>query len=45
MASTDWDAWHDDYADPTSQLAQRLQVVQRAIEDTSTRRPRGTYGS
>ena len=32
MASTDWDAWHDDYADPTSPLAQRLQVVQRAIE-------------
>ena len=32
MASTDWDAWHDDYADPTSQLAQRLRVVRRAIE-------------
>ena len=33
MSSTDWDAWHDDYADPDSPLSQRLAVVQRHIRE------------
>lgn len=28
---TDWNAWHDAYADPDSSLSQRLRVVQRHI--------------
>lgn len=33
MSSTDWDAWHDDYADPGSPLSQRLAVVQQHVRD------------
>lgn len=29
--TTDWSAWHADYADPTSLLSERLRVVQRHI--------------
>lgn len=29
--STDWEAWHDDYADPTSALSARLAVVRSEI--------------
>lgn len=30
---TDWDAWHDDYADPASALSERLRVVQTHIDE------------
>jgi hypothetical protein len=30
-ATTDWDAWHDDYADESSALSRRLRVVQSHI--------------
>jgi hypothetical protein len=30
--TTDWDAWHDGYADPGSLLSERLRVVQAHIE-------------
>ena len=33
MGSTDWDAWHEDYADPGSNLSERLDVIQRLIAD------------
>lgn len=33
MGSTDWDAWHADYADPDSALSERLEVVRRLIRD------------
>lgn len=39
---TDWDAWHQDYADPASTLSERLRVVQQHISDwldESTPRP------
>lgn len=32
-AKTDWEAWHADYGDPSSLLAERLRVVQRHIAD------------
>lgn len=32
ISPTDWDAWHDDYADPASPLSERLRVVQRQID-------------
>ena len=32
-SSTDWDAWHDDYADPASPLSERLRVVQGQIAE------------
>ena len=36
---TDWQAWHEDYADPTSPLSRRLRVVQghigRWLDDTA----------
>ena len=41
-SSTDWDAWHDDYADPASPLSERLRVVQGQIDewlDESTPEP------
>lgn len=30
---TDWQAWHDDYDDPTSSLARRLAVVRRRLAE------------
>ncbi|MEJ7755344.1 MAG: hypothetical protein WKF83_02510 [Nocardioidaceae bacterium] len=30
---TDWNAWHEDYEDPSSLLSERLRVVQRHIDD------------
>ena len=32
-AGTDWHAWHEEYADPTSSLSRRLRVVQRLVAD------------
>src|SRR4051794_99574 len=32
-STTDWDAWHRAYADPTSMLSERLAVVQRHIDE------------
>jgi len=31
--TTDWNAWHEDYEDPSSLLSERLRVVQRHIDD------------
>lgn len=31
--TTDWSAWHDPYADPTSALSQRLRVVQSRVDE------------
>lgn len=31
-STTDWEAWHADYADPTSMLSERLRVVQAHID-------------
>jgi hypothetical protein len=36
--STDWEAWHDDYADPTSALSARLAVVRFEIRAALARR-------
>ncbi|HST49004.1 SAM-dependent methyltransferase [Jatrophihabitans sp.] len=36
--STDWDAWHADYADPASALSARLEVVQSEIRADLDRR-------
>lgn len=30
---TDWDSWHNDYADPSSLLSERLRLVQGHISD------------
>lgn len=32
-SKTDWDAWHENYRDPSSLLSDRLRVVQRIIRD------------
>lgn len=37
--TTDWSAWHADYADPTSLLSERLRVVQRHIHHWLDDRP------
>ena len=43
--TTDWFEWHTPYDDPTSLLAQRLQVVQRMIAAAlDARPPRGPCG-
>ncbi|MCA1710255.1 MAG: SAM-dependent methyltransferase [Actinobacteria bacterium] len=38
---TYWQRWHDDYADPRSDLSQRLAVVQAAIRSDLDSRPPG----
>jgi hypothetical protein len=37
----DWQAWHDDYGDPRSELSRRLLVVQQAIRTWLDARPPG----
>ncbi|MGZ4437575.1 MAG: class I SAM-dependent methyltransferase family protein [Nocardioidaceae bacterium] len=39
MTSTDWDAWHHDYADPGSALSRRLRTVQAHLRDELDARP------
>jgi hypothetical protein len=41
VPATDWDAWHNGYADPGSILAERLRVVQAFIGDFLDSRPEG----
>lgn len=38
--ATDWKAWHDAYADPSSALSRRLTVVQRLIRVALPSQPR-----
>ena len=38
---TDWRAWHEEYADPTSRLSRRLEVVQRFLAAALDRQPPG----
>ena len=40
-AVRDWQRWHDDYADPSSELSRRLAVVQRAIRAWADEQPPG----
>lgn len=40
-ALRDWTAWHDDYADPDSDLSRRLAVVQDEIRRGLANRPEG----
>ena len=37
----DWQAWHDDYDDPTSRLSQRLALVQQRLREALDSRPPG----
>jgi hypothetical protein len=37
----DWRRWHDDYLDPSSELSQRLAVVQQAIREWADALPAG----
>ena len=41
---TDWQAWHQEYEDPTSRLSRRLAVVQRFLGEALDRAPRGRIG-
>lgn len=42
--TTDWEAWHQAYEDPTSRLSRRLAVVQRFTAEAIDRAPRGRVG-
>ena len=42
--TTDWEAWHRAYEDPSSRLSRRLAVVQRFLGDALERAPRGRIG-
>jgi Putative methyltransferase len=39
---TDWVRWHEDYADPSSTLSRRLEIVRRHIGDFLDDRPQET---
>lgn len=42
--TTDWNAWHRAYEDPTSRLSRRLAVVQGFVADAFDRAPKGRIG-
>lgn len=44
MGSTDWQAWHAEYADPSSPLSRRRRVVQRHVRSWLDDLPGGETG-